>query len=251
MSSMTDVLYEHPLNEKVRTFLRVEHLYRQVQSHAAMQHAAQQQAFFTSFFALLDVMERNDVRPDLLKDIERCEQALVTWSKHPSVSNDALQQMLQKAVRLQSELNRSGKLCSPFKEDSFLTPLRQRYAMPGGACSFDVPQLHYWCHLPVEQRQLQLNKWLEQLELAMQSIDFVLTFLRERGQFQSMEAENGFYQSTTDQFELLRLKYDSSLGVYPTVSGNKYRFAIRFMQLCDASGRFASEKTIPFALACC
>ncbi|MDP4529160.1 cell division protein ZapD [Alkalimonas delamerensis] len=252
---MTDVLYEHPLNEKVRTYLRLEHLLRQVQYHAqaseAADQSARQQAFFTSFFALLDVLERSDVRPDLLKDIERCEQALVTWSKHPSVSNDALQQMLQKAVRLQSELNRSGKLGSPFKDDAFLAPIRQRFAMPGGACAFDVPQLHYWCHQPQAEQSLSQQKWLDQIELSRQSIDFVLTFARERGQFQQLEAVNGFYQNTTDQYELLRLKYDSALGVYPTVSGNKYRFAIRFMQLSDANGRLASEKTIPFALACC
>ncbi|MEE2023152.1 MULTISPECIES: cell division protein ZapD [Alkalimonas] len=248
---MTDVLYEHPLNEKVRTYLRIEHLCHQVQSHTSLKDPAQQHAFFTSFFALLDLMERNDVRTDLVKDIERCEQALVSWSKHPSVSNDALQHMLQKAVRLQSELNRSSKLCSQFKEDAFLSPLRQRFSIPGGACFFDVPQLHYWCHLPAEQQQQALTKWMEQLALTVQSIDFVLTFVRERGQFQDFEAENGFLQSVTDQYELLRVKYDNTLGVYPTISGNKYRFAIRFMQLSDASGRFAAEKTIPFAMACC
>ena len=55
----------------------------------------------------------------------------------------------------------------------------------------------------------------------------------------------------TDQFELLRLRYPLSYGCYPTVSGNKYRYAIRFMQLCDAQGRATSDKNISFDLACC
>lgn len=248
---MTDVIYEHPLNEKIRTYLRIEHLMNQVQAHAALDNQAQQHAFFTTLFALLDIMERNDVRPDLMKDVERCEQALVNWSRHPSVSDDALQHMLQKAVRLQSELNRSGKLCASFKDDAFLIPIRQRYAIPGGACFFDVPQLQYWFSQSPLVRQQACAKWLEQLALAAQSIEFVLTFVRERGQFEALHAENGFYQSTTDKYELLRLKYSMDLAVYPTVSGNKYRFAVRFMQLSEADGRFAAEKPIPFALACC
>ena len=54
-----------------------------------------------------------------------------------------------------------------------------------------------------------------------------------------------------DQHELLRIRYPVEAGVYPTVSGNKYRYAIRFMQLCDEAGRSNSDQSISFELACC
>ncbi|WP_337880180.1 cell division protein ZapD [Rheinheimera sp.] len=248
---MAAVLYEHPLNEKVRTYLRVEYLFAQVKQFLPLETQWQQQGFFTALFALIEVLDRNDVRPDLIKDIERCEASLVNWSRHPQISDDALQQVLQKAVRLQSELLRGSKFANCLKEDKFLSPLRQRFFIPGGTCPFDLPQLQYWSEQAHRIRQQQANDWLDQLRLVESAITYVLSFLRERGQFHSLVAENGFMQNNTEQFELLRIQYDSQAGCYPTISGNKYRYAIRFMQLCDALGRTTIDKNVSFELACC
>ncbi|MDX3772534.1 cell division protein ZapD [Chromatiaceae bacterium AAb-1] len=248
---MTDIVYEHPLNEKVRTYLRIEHLFAQIEQLLSLDTEWQQQAFFSSLFALTEILDRNDIRPDLIKDVERCETALVAWSKHPSVSDSKLQSLLQQAVRLQSELLRGTKFGSSLKEDKFLSPVRQRFNMAGGTCYFDLPQLQYWFNQPMALRQEAVQQWLAQITLAEQAIRFVLRFARERGHFSPLVAENGFYQNNTEQYELLRIKYQHSEAVYPMVSGNKYRYAIRFMQLNDDNGRSASSKAIVFQLACC
>jgi cell division protein ZapD len=248
---MTELTYEHPLNEKLRTYLRLEYLLQQLEALQPLQSDWQQQAFFNCLFALIDVLERNDIRPDLIKDCERSESSLVAWASHPSVSGEKLKPLLQQAVRLQSELLRSGKFVGRLKDEPFLAPLRQRFAIPGGACFFDVPQLQYWFNLPLSQRQQMSSGWCSEFALLQQALAFVLGFCREKGQFTDLVAENGFYQSNTEQHELLRIRYAADIGVYPTVSGNKYRYAVRFMQLCDASGRNNSEKSVSFALACC
>lgn len=248
---MTELIYEHPLNEKVRTYLRVEHLFNQLQQLLSLDSEWQQQAFFNNLFNLIEILDRNDIRPDLIKDVERCEAALVAWSSHPSVSDNKLQTMLQQAVKLQSDLLRSTKFIASIKQDPFLAPLRQRFSIPGGSCYFDMPQLQYWLHLELSYRQKMAKSWYQQLSLVQQAIDFVLSFIRERGHFEALTADNGFYQSNTDKYELLRLSYPINAGVYPTISGNKYRYAIRFMQLCDQSGRSNSSDNQAFKLACC
>jgi cell division protein ZapD len=248
---MTELIYEHPLNEKLRTYLRLEYLLTQLHGLKPLASEWQQQAFFNCLFDLIEVLDRNDIRPDLIKDCERSENALVAWANHPSVSADKLKPVLQKAVRLQAELLRSGKFVGNLKEDKFLAPLRQRFAIPGGASFFDVPQLQYWFSLDEDSRQQTASKWCAELALLEQALGFVLGFCREKGQFSDVVAENGFYQSTTDQHELLRIRYSLDSEVYPTVSGNKHRFAIRFMHLCDDAGRSNSEKSISFQLASC
>ncbi len=248
---MTELTYEHPLNEKLRTYLRLEYLLSQLHQLTALSSEWQQQAFFNALFDLTEVLDRNDIRPDLIKDCERSEAALVKWASHPSVSDDKLQPLLQQAVRLQSELLRSTKFVASLKEDKFLAPLRQRFAVPGGACYFDLPQLQYWFNLPLALRQQAAAVWCSEFTLLQQALQLVLQFCRGKGQFSTVTADNGFYQSNTEQHELLRIRYAPEHGVYPTVSGNKYRYAIRFMQLSDDSGRCSSEKTLSFALACC
>ena len=204
---MTELIYEHPLNEKIRTYLRVEYLFQQVNLQLALANESQQLGFFTSLFALIEVLDRNDIRPDLIKDVERCESALVNWSRHPSISDDTLKTMLQQAVHLQSDLLRGAKFANVLKDDKFLGPLRQRFFIPGGTCYFDLPQLQFWYTQDLSVRQAQATEWIGHLHLVEKAINFILTFIRERGQFKAMVAENGYFQSNTDQFELLRLRY--------------------------------------------
>lgn len=246
-----DIVYEHPLNAKIRTYLRIEHLLLQLRQLRSVDNEALQLSFFTTLFALIDVLDRNDIKPDLLKDLERCESQLVLWSRHPSVSDQKLQQLLQQALQYQSDLLRSGKLAQPLKDDKFLTPLRQRFALPGGCCFFDVPQLQYWLSLPTAEQQQQINQWLQLLAATEQTLSFVLNFIRQRGDFAPQQAANGFFQQNAEQFELLRIKYNQACCSFPTVSGNRYRYAIRFMQLTDTAGRSACADDISFELACC
>jgi cell division protein ZapD len=248
---MTSILYEHPLNEKLRSYLRVEDLFRQLQHLRQCNEEVQLSSFFAALFSLIDVLDRNDIRSDLCKDLDRCQSALVQWSAHPDIADDALTDMLKQTIRLQSELLKGGKLAGALKEDKFLAPLRQRFGITGGTCYFDVPQLQYWFSLPIEQRQQQIGEWLQHFQLVADAIRYILQFIRERGQFQSWVAYNGFYQSNTEQFELLRIRYPIASGCYPTVSGNRYRYAIRFMQLCETQGRTSSAQSIEFELACC
>lgn len=248
---MAELLYEHPLNEKLRTYLKLEYLLNQLAELTQLDSEPQQLAFFNILFDLIEVLDRNDIRPDLIKDCERCEAALVAWANHPSVADDKLSKVLQQAVRLQAELLKSGKFIGNLKDDKFLSPLRQRFAMAGGTCYFDVPQLQYWLSMPLTQRQQDVRRWCAEFALLQNALGFVLNFCREKGQFSEVAAENGFYQSNTEQHQLLRIRYTPADGVYPTVSGNKYRYAIRFMQLCDESGRSNCDKTVHFKLACC
>lgn len=248
---MTELILEHPLNEKLRNYLRLEYLLIQLGQLAAVENEWQQQAFFTVLFDLTDVLDRNDIRPDLIKDCERCEAALVKWASHPSVSDDKLQSMLQQTVKLHSDLLRSGKFASAVKEDKFLAPLQQRYALPAAACYFDVPQLQLWFNLPLQKRQHAAANWFAEFALLRQALQLLLQFCRAKADFTPLLAENGFYQNNTEQYELLRIRYNTQHGVYPTVSGNKHRFAIRFMQLCSDNGKQNVSDNIPFALACC
>ena len=246
-----EIVYEHPLNTKIRTYLRIEHLFTQLSGLRATEDEALQLSFFSTLFSLLDVLDRTDIKPDLLKDLERCESQLVQWSRHPAVSDQKLQPLLQQALHYQTDLLRCGKLAVPLKDDKFLAPLRQRFALPGGCCFFDVPQLQYWLKLPTSEQQQQISDWLAQLALTEQTLAFVLNFIRQRGEFTEMQAENGFYQQNAEQYELLRIKYSQACCSFPTVSGNRYRYAIRFMQLSEQDGRSACSNDIAFQLACC
>ncbi|MCW8091615.1 cell division protein ZapD [Alteromonas sp. ASW11-130] len=250
---MTESVFEFPLKEKVRNYLRIEQLLVQLKTGAKGENSTLQMYFFDRLFTLLDLVDRLDLRTDVLKDIEVHERNLVYWSQHPNIDSTALEQALQSILRLKEKLKASKKFGHELKDDKFLNSIRQRFVIPGGACSFDLPNLHFWLVQPLVTRQHDIQQWMDNLKLIQESIAISLSFLRERGHFSPHTAEHGFYQGVAeDKNELIRVKCDVGEGYYPTLSGNKYRYAIRFMWFEPGEQQSSSvESKVTFSIAAC
>ena len=121
------------------------------------------------------------------------------------------------------------RLSATLKDDRILTTIRQRFAVPSGLCDFDIPILHHWLHQPNEQIQAQIDTWLDNFLPLERANTLILNLWREGSQFTHCQADKGFYQDTSECSELLRLKLAQDIAYYPTISGYKNRFAIRFM----------------------
>ncbi|AXR07480.1 cell division protein ZapD [Salinimonas sediminis] len=250
---MSDTVYEFPLKEKVRNYLRIEQLIAQLKSGASAPSAQLQMYFFDQLFTLLDLFERIDIRTDIVKDLDAHEKNLVYWSQHPNIDSSALENTLRSIVNLRDKLKSCKKFGTELKEDKFLSAIRQRFAIPGGACSFDLPNLHYWLGQPGESRQDTMKSWMLTLVNVEEAIAICLSFLRERGQFRALNATNGFYQGVAeDKNELIRVRCTVDEGYYPNLSGNKYRYALRFMWFTPEPGKSSSvDDDISFSLAAC
>ncbi|MDQ1227178.1 cell division FtsZ-interacting protein ZapD [Pantoea ananatis] len=79
----TVVLFEHPLNEKMRTWLRVEFLIDQLHDIMPLENTATALTFFRLVGELLDIFERGDMRTELLKELERQQTKLRAWADVP------------------------------------------------------------------------------------------------------------------------------------------------------------------------
>jgi len=248
---MTQILYEHPLNERIRNYLKLEHLFSQANDCLQSKISVSHQVFFNALFAIVDTLERNDVRGDLIKDLEKLEQNLVVWSQAPEIDNSVLDENLKQTIELICQLKSKNQLWAALKNDKFLATLKQRFAMQGGSSSFDLPQLQFWLHQDSKILAEDVQGWLVLLEQIKNALDLVLKFIRQRARFQHIETESGFYQDNGEGILLLRIKVDQQLPYYPTVSGNRFRYSIRFMSPCNITGRKYSNNATSFDLARC
>ena len=64
-------VYEHPLNERLRTFLRLDFLYSQSVYHNDKSSSWGSRAAMTSLLDMLAIATRSDVRSEVLKELER------------------------------------------------------------------------------------------------------------------------------------------------------------------------------------
>lgn len=245
----TQVLFEHPLNEKMRTWLRIEFLIQQLESALPVNDSSSALHFFRNTGDLLDVFERGEIRTDILKELERQQRKLLSWSEVPGVDMqriDSLRSQLKERGNVLMSAPRIGQF---LREDRLIGLVRQRLSIPGGCCSFDLPTLHVWLHLPQNQRDEQIALWLESLQPVKKSLDLLLEIIRHSAPFRKHTSLNGFYQDNGDDADLLRLHLDLTDRLYPQISGHKSRFAIRFLPLDSERGTIPER--LDFELACC
>ena len=96
-----------------------------------------------------------------------------------------------------------------------------------------------------------MKQWLDLLSDISSSLALVLKFIRQRDEFESIEVDSGFYQDNGEGLLLLRIKLDKNAPYYPSISGNKFRYSIRFMLPCQHTGRRYANQTTVFQLARC
>ncbi|MBU9857511.1 cell division protein ZapD [Rahnella sp. PAMC25617] len=250
---MTDVaatvLFEHPLNEKMRTWLRIEFLLQQMHSNAQITSIASALLFFRTASDLLDVLERGEVRTDLLKELERQQQKLSQWKDVPGVDLSRVDGLRSELKQCASVLMKAPRIGQALKEDRLIALVRQRLSIPGGCCSFDLPTLHIWLHLAQSQRDSEVKNWLETLAPLNNSLTMVLGLIRQSGAFRNQISLNGFFQDNAEGADLLRLRLSMENQLYPQVSGHKTRYAIRFLPLDSEHGVVPAR--LNFELACC
>lgn len=243
------VLFEHPLNEKMRTWLRVEFLLQQLAECMPLLHSTATLTFFRTVSELLDIFERGDIRPELLKELERQQQKLRGWAEVPGVDTQVVEALHQRLRAQAVMLNNAPRMGYPLRKDRLISLVRQRLSIPGGCCSFDLPALHIWLHQPQALRDAQVNAWTATLEPLQSSLAMVLDLIRQSAAFQPQVSLNGFYQDNAEGADLLRMRLPLEQTLYPQVSGHKSRFAIRFLPLDSEHGEVPAG--LNFELACC
>jgi cell division protein ZapD len=247
------ILYEHPFNERVRTYLRLEQLFQRFEELTSRDHPVDNHFALTTLFELVDAGGRTDLKSDVLKDLERHKQQFSALRGNPSVSEDALTQLLEQIEGCYVGLNTVGKIGHTVTDNDWLAALRNRVAIPGGTCCFDLPAYHAWQHHTAAARRADIENWAKSFQPLNASVRLLLSLMRDTGTTQKMIASHGQYQQSLAQgkFQLMRVAVDPALNVIPEISGNRLMIWVRMMRQ-DEDGRLQHlTEDMPFEMALC
>ena len=229
------ILYEYPFNERIRTYLRLEHLFRRLAELVARDHPVDHHYAITTLFEVMDVAARADLKMDVLKDLEKQKQLLSSYRGNPAIAETVLDEVTAQLEHCFAALNALiGKAGQSLTENDWLMSIRSRIGIPGGTCEFDLPAYFAWQHLDASVRQRDLQRWTVTLVPLAESIRLLLQLLRDSGAAQKVIAPAGQYQQTLPPgrtFQLLRLRIDPSAGLIPEISGNRLMVSVRLMRL--------------------
>jgi len=226
------ITYEYPLNERIRTLLRLEDLFERSRHFIARTDPHDHHMALLTLFEIMEVSSRADLKSDLLQELERQKQVLLSFRNNPEIAEEALASVLRDIEQASAALfSMTGKIGQYLRENDWLMSIKQRTGIPGGACEFDLPSYHYWLHRQAEERTGQLAAWTGPLHPLRDGTAIVLRILRESGKPQAHNAALGTYQQMLGgkTAQMLRVRLDAETPCVPEISANKYVLNIRFL----------------------
>lgn len=249
------LVFEQPLTERVRTFLRLEFLFSQIEHHAKLAPPWDSRAAIAALLELGALLTRGDVRTEVLKELERCSLFLHRLEGSPEVDGARLQSVLGELDTLRSSMSGNGEsLGASLKENEFLNTIRNRTAIPGGTCQFDLPIYHTWLTQPHTRRMRDLDHWLDEFLPLRDAISLLLALTRESALPTREVAEQGMFLHIFESpaCPLVRVLVPATGGVYPEISAGRQRVTIRFLEGNDQNNRpRQTARDIGFKLVCC
>ena len=250
------IVYEQPLNERVRTLLRLAFLFRKYEHHISGTSEWDIRSALDTLLDITDLISRVDIKNELAKELEKYASTLRALHVNPGVDLSRLDVILSDIHKCIEVLR--DKNCQPgytLKQDELVMSVKQRSAILGGSCNFDIPAYHYWLNRPSEDLRQMLNEWQQDLRIIKKSIYLIINLIRNSADPTTELAEKGFFQKSLEQnanCQLIRVILSPDSPYFPEISAGKHRFTIRFMEHLDTSIRpTQTESDLEFRLHCC
>ena len=159
------LLFEYPLKENVRRFLRLESLFKSFKSNTLSLNAENHLHALKYLFEILEMLETGDSRAELIKELARYIEYFKMLKENPNVEVSKLDNFLKQLTQLHHwTLNYEGKFGDKLRKDAFINSVKQRSSIPGGNCQFDCPDLFLFMNQNHSQRQEKLNLWIEDIK---------------------------------------------------------------------------------------
>ncbi len=255
MNSLSDnqvSIYEEPVQEKVRKFLKIEYLFDKIYYFKSKEDKRENYNALLAFGELYEMLSRSDIKSELIREIEThntyfnkikdIPQSQADESKLNSVleKQELLLQLIYNIESNYLEYLENDVLCKTIFKNCFST--------------LQPASIEFWLSRDIILRETQIDLWLEPILFIKKSIDFILEIIRKSGTFNDKLAEKGFFIEKLDPKKnilLIRVTLTSDLYYYPQISVGKQRLNIMFMSKDDKNNLVRHQDDVPFILTAC
>ena len=251
----TMIIFEHPTNEQVRLYLRLEHLFQEFD--LSMTSKSDSKTALFTLLKMVNVVDRPDLKSKLVQLLTQHTVTLSNLTGSPDIDKGVLHDILTKLKYHMDHLHQySGKFGEELRQNEFLNQVRLHMSNPAGACETMLPAFQLWLSGRIEDRLLDLESWYKPFLELKKTITLLLSLIRQSAQLQKVVAPSGFYQQNLDPntpYELIQVILPLEFGLYPECSANKHRLLIRFLKpdIYHGGRPVQSPNDIPFEIKYC
>lgn len=249
-------VFEQPLNERVRNFLRFQFLFRRLDHHVNRSSVWDTHSALSTLLELVNLTSRFDIKSEVMKELERQNTAFQQFVDDPNVDDRRLASIMARQKDLIDTLHsQKGQMANLAANNEFLGTVRQRAAVSGSTCSMDLPIYQFWLSTPIEKRREEIAAWAAPMQSARAAVELTLEAIRKSSPANQQLAARGFYQQNLNParpLQLVRVSFREHVNVFPEISAGKHRFTIRFLRHISITERpEQAAEDVVFLLTCC
>ena len=247
------IVYEFPLVERIRFFLRYETLIEA--ANRRFKHK-DDIATLQSLNRLLLFIGNHDLKRELLHQLEQQNEILSGFSKIKGADQEKLSQWADKNSAALERFYEFRMPSGDYRNHHFLASALRQLSLQSGISSFDFPELLAWRQLPWEQRGAMLAQWLEPLRQFAAGVDTCLELTRQSGDFAKNIAKQGYYSmnpaNSSLALQMVRIRLPAGTSRHPIVSTGAQMLTVHFMEPGDFSDAPArTSEDVEFDMAYC
>ena len=251
------MIFELPLNEHVRSCLRLESAFRAIEAFIEHPSIWGSKASIEHLNDIVDILDRSDLRKKLAQELNRLINYFDRLSQSPDVDTTAIAALQTDLARCFSLLEGSNdKFAKPLRGNEFLAHVHHHQQMPGGVPLVNTPALQLWLEMPANVRNHDLRNWMKAVTDINEVSLLLLDLLRRSSPPQSFTANAGFYQHSLDSsvnFQLVQVELaDNIQHLFPQISASRHGISVRFYEF-NSTGSIKRQTldNVDFHMTCC
>ena len=252
---MSEHIYELPINERLRTFMRVEFLYKRLKYSLKNDDTWALRSSINTLLEIYSILSRTDVRREILFDLDRYIFQMTKYQDDPMVDREVAKEKNLQLENLRNDLDVIGTgYLKKIRDIEFVDSLLHRHTLPGGRAEFDMPKYKFWLDSGITRTRRDIKEWVGVIKPVCDSIYQIIWLLRESSEAISTVAINGLYNHQIErnsQISLVRI-FLSNNNVFPEISGGKHLISIRFLNWAKTDeGTTQANKNVRFKISLC
>ena len=252
---MEQGIYELPLNERLRTFMRIEFLYSRLKYFSSnLDDNWQTRTVIHTLLEIYSILSRTDVRREVLADLDRYIMQMQRFQSAPDADNNMVNDVLEDLDSIKDQVVDVGTdYLLKLREDEFIASLLHRHTLPGGKAEFDMPKYKFFLESNKKNVVVQINSWIDVMRPICEGIDKLMWIIRESNEPIATVAVGGQYNHQIErrtQISLVRI-ITNDTNVYPEISGGRHLIAVRFFNQ-NRDGEYVQfEDNVEFKISLC
>jgi len=252
---MEQGIYELPLNERLRTFMRIEFLYSRLKYFSSnLDDNWQTRTVIHTLLEIYSILSRTDVRREVLADLDRYIIQMQRFQSAPDADNNMVNDVLEDLDSIKNQVVGIGTdYLLKLREDEFIASLLHRHTLPGGKAEFDMPKYKFFLESDKKNVTAQINSWIGIIRPICEGIDKLMWIIRESNEPIATVAVGGQYNHQIErrtQISLVRI-ITNDANVYPEISGGRHLIAVRFFNQNKDGIYLQFEDNVEFKISLC